>query len=128
MRHVLDASALLALIWGEPGADRVRNLLPDAAIGSVNLAETVGLLAGSGASAADIDVLVGKLPCPVIVQDRASAVQVGLMLPLTAKAGLSLGDRFCLALAREFGATAWTADRQWLVIASDVGVDVQLIR
>lgn len=56
------------------------------------------------------------------------AVEVGLMRPLTDRAGLSLGDRFCLALGRRLRAPVLTADRQWALIADDVGVKVELIR
>ena len=44
----------------------------------------------------------------------------------TRKAGLSLADRACLALALDLGATAVTADRAWAKV--DVGVEVKVIR
>ena len=39
MRHILDASALLAFLHGEPGADVVRPLLDGAGVSAVNGAE-----------------------------------------------------------------------------------------
>jgi len=44
----------------------------------------------------------------------------------TRRAGLSLVDRACLALARRLGVTADTADRDWRKV--DVGVEVVPIR
>ena len=46
----------------------------------------------------------------------------------TRTAGLSLGDRACLALAAELGAPALTADRSWTGIAEAAGVAVQVVR
>jgi PIN domain nuclease of toxin-antitoxin system len=50
------------------------------------------------------------------------------MQPITAKAGLSLGDRICLAQAKRLNATALTADRPWAIIAERLDVKVELIR
>ena len=40
-RVILDASAVLALLGNEPGAELVQRMLPDSVILSVNLAEVV---------------------------------------------------------------------------------------
>ena len=58
---VLDASALLALILGEPGGDKVQRLLTDCAVTAVNLGEVIGHFAGIGASEADIRLVLD--PC-----------------------------------------------------------------
>ena len=50
------------------------------------------------------------------------------MAQATRSAGLSLGDRLCLALAQRNGNGALTADRMWLKVAEAVGVVVELIR
>ena len=39
---VLDASALLALVLGEPGGEKVQSVLIDCAMTAVNLGEVVG--------------------------------------------------------------------------------------
>jgi PIN domain nuclease of toxin-antitoxin system len=56
----------------------------------------------------------------------ADAVEAAGLRPLTAKAGLSLGDRSCLALARRLGTPALTADQPWRGI--DLPVEVRSIR
>ena len=66
---VLDASAVLALLLGEPGADKVKAALDDAVMGVVNLAEVVSHYAKLGAARHDIDGLVAAL-----VQDVAQTI------------------------------------------------------
>ena len=67
-------------------------------------------------------------PAEVVAFDRDLAFDAGLLLPLTRAAGLSLGDRACLALARRLGARVLTGDRAWARVADAVGVEVELIR
>jgi PIN domain nuclease of toxin-antitoxin system len=125
---VLDASALIATLKNEPGADRVDAVLHGATMTTFNLAEVVGHFTKLGADRDDIDALLAGLPITYIAPDEALAIQAGLMLTVTRKAGLSLGDRFCLALARATNATALTADRAWKDLAVELGVKVELIR
>src|SRR5574337_356973 len=128
MRVVLDASALLAGLNGEPGADRVAAALDFAVMSAVNFAEVAGSLARGGNRPDDVRAILRALACTVMPADEEIAIDVGLMRPLTDRAGLSLGDRFCLALGRRLHAPVLTADRQWAMIANDVGVKVELIR
>jgi len=125
---VLDASALIATLKDEPGADRVDAVLHGATMTTFNLAEVVGHFAKLGASRDDIDALLASLPITYVAPDESLAIEAGLMLTTTLKAGLSLGDRFCLALARATNATALTADRAWKDLAVELGVEVELIR
>ena len=128
MTIVLDASALLAALLDEPGRDRVDAVISGAMMTTVNLAEVVGHFARLGAARPEIDALLAGLPITYMEPDAALAIEVGLMRPTTDQAGLSLGDRMCLALAKRAGATALTADRAWNKIAARLGVDVELIR
>jgi PIN domain nuclease of toxin-antitoxin system len=123
---VLDASAVLALLHGEPGADRVASALERACISAVNLAEVLGRLRRAGVGREDCARAVGCLPLEVVPFDRALAAEVAELEALTAGSGLSLGDRACLATARVRRQTALTADRAWLRL--DVGVRVVAIR
>lgn len=128
MRFVLDASALLAGLNAEPGADRVAATLDFAVISAVNFAEVAGSLARGGNRPDDVRAILGALACTVMPADEEMAIDVGLMRAVTDRGGLSLGDRFCLALGRRLRAPVLTADRQWALIADDVGVAVELIR
>jgi ribonuclease VapC len=125
---VIDASALLALLLAEPGHERVRAALPESAMTTVNLGEVVGHFARNGAAEAEIREVLEPLPIARVPFDEALAYEAGLLLPLTRAAGLSLGDRACLALARRLGAPALTADRSWPAIAKVAGVAIALVR
>ena len=129
---VLDASAFLALLNEEPGAETVEAALNrGAAVSTVNLSEILGKLAESGEDPADIlaglrrQGLVGPgLAIEPLTEE--DAVVVAQLREGTKAAGLSLGDRACLALARRLGVPAMTADRAWARLK--VGVAVQTIR
>jgi PIN domain nuclease of toxin-antitoxin system len=72
--------------------------------------------------------MLDGFPAEIVAPDRDLAFDAGLLFSLTGAAGLSLGDRACLALARRRAATALTADRAWARVAEAVGVEVELIR
>ncbi len=125
-RVVLDASAILALLNQEEGAERVAPFLADAVISTVNLAEVVTRLALAGMPETAIREALALLPLESVPFDAGQAIDVGLLAPTTRPSGLSLGDRACLVLARRLDATAVTADQAWVGI--DAGVAVELIR
>ena len=125
---VVDSSAVAALILEEPGADEVEYLIDGGVMSAVNLAETVSLFARRGIPAERIAELLDPLDLTVVPLDRARAHATGILAPLAASAGLSLGDRACLALARELGTPALTADRAWLQVAKALKVKVHLFR
>lgn len=111
--HVLDASALLAVMLGERGADAILEILPGAVIGAVNLAEVVAKLQERGVPDAQIDGDIAELDLPVIPFDAAQAMVAGKLRARTRSLGLSLGDRACLALALARRLPAVTTDRGW---------------
>lgn len=125
---VLDASALLALLLAEPGGDKVQAVLADAAMTTVNLAEVVGHYARNGAAEPEIRLVLDQLRVERVDFDAELAYAAGLLLPATKAAGLSLGDRACLALARRMGVKALTADRAWQELAEPLGIAVEFIR
>ncbi len=125
---VLDASALLALLLNKPGAKRVAAVLDGALLSAVNLAEIVSHYANLGAPQSDIEALLAPLPIRLVPVDTGLSYDAGMLRPLTLKGGLSLGDRYCLALARRESVVALTAERRWPEIATEAGVTVQLIR
>lgn len=124
--YVLDASAVLALLNQEPGADQVQEALSSAVISTVNLAEIVTRLTIKGMPEAEIRNVLGLLGLETMPFDEESAIQGGLLYTLMQPGGLSSGDRACLTLARNLNATALTADRAWLSL--DTGVQIRLIR
>ena len=95
---------------------------------TVNLAEVVGHYARHGASPERIAEVLGPLPVEYVAPDVTLAYDIGLLLPVTRFAGLSLGDRSCLALARRFRIPAFTAERRGADVAEAAGAEVQLIR
>lgn len=123
---VLDSSALLCVLNGEAGAERVTQVLPSAVIGAVNLAEVVTKLRERGLSVEEVDDVLGGLNLDVRPLTAAQAYATGHLRPATRTLGLSLGDPACLALAAELGASALTADQAWA--GAEAGVDVEVIR
>jgi PIN domain nuclease of toxin-antitoxin system len=123
---ILDASAVLALLQQEAGAEVVAGHLSDAAISAVNLAEVASRLVDRGMPDADIREAVSAMEIEVVSFDEELAYASAALRPLTRAQGLSLGDRACLALALTRGQPAFTADRLWA--ECDVGVEVKLIR
>ena len=124
--HVLDASALLCVMLGEPGADTVAALMSDAIIGTVNLSEVVAKLQERGVPDAVIDESLDELKLVIAPFETSHAVRAGKLRLVTRRFGLSLGDRACLALAMATGGTAITTDRAWAGLGLDV--QVQLVR
>ena len=123
---VLDSSALLCVLNGEAGAERVAEALPSAVIGAANLAEVVTKLRERGLSAEEVEEVLGGLQLDVRPFTPTQAYATGHLRPATRTLGLSLGDRACLALAAELGVAALTADQAWS--SADVGVTVEVIR
>ena len=122
----LDASALLAMLNGEPGRGVVASVLPSACISAANLAEVVTGLVNKGLSAALARQTAEDLTIRTFSLDRDQALTAGTLREVTAHLGLSLGDRCCLALALSLGLPVLTADRSWAEL--DIGIDVRLIR
>jgi ribonuclease VapC len=124
----LDASAVLAFLLAEPGKERVTEaLLAAPTMTTVNFAEvaTKYVLRGAKAQAA---TLAERLPVTLVSVDLDLALRAALMADLTRPAGLSLGDRICLALGQRTGQVVLTADRGWPGVAQAVGVRVELVR
>jgi ribonuclease VapC len=129
---VLDASALLAYLRDEPGADVVAEAIADGAvISTVNLAEVFSRSADRGADSTKLAAKLtqnGLLDGAITIKPftTADAIDTARLRPLTRDAGLSLGDRACLALARRLDTPALTADTAWQGVAH--GVELRSIR
>lgn len=129
VRYVLDASALLAYLNDEPGAHEVQRCIEQAPamMSSVNLAEVLSKCADQGMSTEDQAALSAALPLDIHPFDGAQALACAALRTPTRVAGLSLGDRCCLALAQTQGAVALTADQAWSRLVLP-GARVQQIR
>ena len=125
-KYVLDASALLALLNNEPGAQRVRDILPESVVGAVNLCETAGKLTNAGMKIDDARTSIELLHLEVISFDTDLAYKTGALIVETKKLGLSLGDRSCLALGLLLNHTVVTAEHLWSRLK--IGVTVEVIR
>lgn len=126
--YVLDASALLCLLFDEPGADRVEQVLHEAVVSAANLSEVVAKLIDCGLEGEEALADLRELDFEVVAFDRGQAEGAGLLRAITREAGLSLGDRACLALAQQKGVPALTTDRRQAEAGSAAGIDVQMIR
>lgn len=125
---VLDASAIIALLKGERGEAKVASVVAEAAVSVFNQAEVVSHFVHLGAPDEEIRAMLEALPYEVVPANAAQAWDAGALRRVTARAGLSLGDRFCLALAKQLAVPAFTADKAWKDIAADAGVKVTVIR
>ncbi|MEE4209310.1 MAG: type II toxin-antitoxin system VapC family toxin [Parvularcula sp.] len=125
---VLDASALIAMLKGEKGADKVAAAIADARICTINYAEVVTHFIHLGMPEREVDAMLDPLPMTIVPTDKALAQMAGRLRAVTAGHGLSLGDRFCLALARRDGLPAWTGDQSWKAVADAVQTKVVAIR
>ena len=123
---VLDASALLALLNRELGSEKVVAALPDAVMSSVNLSEVVAKLVDQGRAETEIRSYLDALGLVIVPFDAEMAYRSGGLRSVTKSAGLSFGDRACLALAASLDVPALTSDRAWASL--NLNVKVELIR
>jgi PIN domain nuclease of toxin-antitoxin system len=129
---LLDASAFLAYLGDEPGAEVVGDAVATgSAISTVNLAEVLSTLTAHDVEPisflqelSDRHLLGGAIKVEPFT--AADAAETARLRPLTRTAGLSLGDRACLAVARRLNTNVLTADGAWSTL--DIGIDVVVIR
>lgn len=112
MTSVLDASAILAFLLDEDGADAVeRALADDPRCGAANWSEVAQRVIGAGG---DWDLVRALLESyavrvePVVGDDAEWAAR-----RWRRGEGLSLADRLCLALGERLDARVVTADKAW---------------
>lgn len=126
--YILDASALFANFADEPGADIVSRMMPMARISVVNLAEVISKFRERGMTEAFFRERFSHSGVKVSPLSVPQAYLAASFRPLTRSAGLSLGDRCCLALTKLCGGIAVTADTAWASVADTLGVRVHLLR
>ncbi|WP_423856173.1 type II toxin-antitoxin system VapC family toxin [Acidithiobacillus ferrianus] len=130
-KSVLDASALLAYLNEEPGAEAVeKSLAVGSAIGTVNWAEVLSKAMETGIAPETLTAelekrgILGNIldVLPLTIED---SMEIARLRPLTRPFGLSLADRACLALGKRLSIPILTADRIWAEVP---GVHVTVIR
>jgi ribonuclease VapC len=123
---VLDASAVLALLHSEPGADAAEEALEHAAISTVNWSEVCQRSIAHDVDVSDLRADTEALGVQIMSFTVEDAEHAAELWSATRQIGLSLGDRACLGLARRLERPALTADRAWLDL--DLGVEIRAIR
>ncbi len=121
-KTVVDASVILAILLNEVADSSV---LKGAVVSAVNFSEVLSKMQDYGLTRTDLQVTLHLL-AGIEPFTESQANRSGELRPLTRAAGLSLGDRACLALALELGADVYTADRAWAAL--DLPCRIHLIR
>lgn len=123
--YLLDASAILALLHREPGADAVAAILPGSAVSAVNWSEVLHKAGNRGVDLEALDTDFVNLGVDILDFGRAEARETARIW-LDGQRTLSLADRACLATAFVHGIGVATADRSWARL--DLAVPVTVIR
>jgi PIN domain nuclease of toxin-antitoxin system len=126
MSRVADSSLVLAVIYREKGWEKWLELLEDANLSTVNLAEVQSKLVIAGMSGELAWEAATDSVFQVMLFDEEQARLTGDLIVRTREFGLSLGDRACLALGMVLGMPVYTADRSWERLK--VGVKIHVIR
>jgi ribonuclease VapC len=126
-RVVLDASAILAVVNGETGIEKLTpELLAVALCSTVNLAEVQTKLVSRGWSPHDAwDDATSPIREAVPFSEEHAKI-AGSLVVLTRAFGLSLGDRACLALGVAMNVPVYTAEKTWSKLK--LGIRVHVIR
>jgi PIN domain nuclease of toxin-antitoxin system len=129
---VLDASAFLAYLRDETGAEIVENALIDECyISIINWVEVLSKVVDLGESPEEIikrlrDEGLLENSLEIIACNEEDAITIAKFRPLTKSTGLSLGDRACLALGKRLNLPVLTADKVWTSLS--LGITINLIR
>jgi len=123
---VFDSSAVLAIVFDEPGSKRGLELLDGGVISAVNHSEALAKMIEKGFLASEALDGLAATTLQVIAFDKMQAEEAAYLRKTTASRGLSIGDRACLALAAARRGVAVTANRAW----ADLGLPqkIELIR
>ena len=124
---VLDSSAVLGYLQQEKGTESTLFLLERAVMSSVNLAEVRTKLIDLGDQALASGEVVLKLIRRIEPFTKEDAIAASSLRKTTSHAGLSLGDRACLALGITLGVEVYTADKAWSRLG-DIGCQIHMLR
>jgi ribonuclease VapC len=125
-RIVLDASALLAVLLQERGAEVVEQRVAGAAISTVNYSEVLKKAVEKGGTLEGAASVVRGLQMEIVPFEEWHAIETARLYPSTKENGLSMADRASLCLALDLDARLYTADKR--LAGVDVPIDFMLIR
>jgi ribonuclease VapC len=130
MLYVMDASAILALMQAEKGWEVVDDLIREqqCVASCVNIAEVGTRMIDKGLAPSQLERTLKESDIQPVDFDLEQSTLCAELRLSTKFAGLSLGDRACLALAKLMDGTAVTSDRAWLDIAKITQIKVKMIR
>lgn len=124
---ILDASALLALIHQEEGADIVKPLLKTSIMSTVNISEVLTALQRTDILPKESLASITDFIQDIVPFNIEQAQLTAELSPLTKSKGLSLGDRACIALGQKLQLPIYTADRIWGELKLE-NTEIKLIR
>jgi PIN domain nuclease of toxin-antitoxin system len=117
---------LAAVVFDEPGQERVLPHLASGVISAVNLSEVACKAIGRGAPPEATRLMLERLPLSVVPFDAEQAHLAASIYPATHGRGISLADRICLALGILLGRPVLTADRSWSKLS--LSLEIRLVR
>ena len=129
VKYIMDASAIIAVANQEPCIPELADMFLESVITTINLAEALTVIIRL--FDADPDTIWNELGNFVqhhYPLDDELTYEVVKMAPYAKKYGLSMGDRYCLALAKKLQLPVYTADRIWKETEAEFGLTVVLIR
>lgn len=129
LKYVMDASVLVAVAANEPHLSQLPEMFLESIITSVNLAEALTVLVKKFNIAPEKiwDELSNFISHHYAVDDELT-LEVVRMATWASKYGLSLGDRYCLALGKTLTLPVYTADKIWKSLESELDIKIHLIR
>jgi PIN domain nuclease of toxin-antitoxin system len=127
---LLDASAVLALLFNEVGSEVVATALLqyDCRITAPNQAEVIAKLTDRDLTHNDVKQVLSILSITVIDSTAADGEAAGYLRSVSRNLGLSLGDRLCLAAGQRLNTPVMTADPAWLGLSEALELNIICIR
>lgn len=124
---MLNASAILAFLERDDGADCVLPHIGTAIVSAANLQEVVGELVIDGLPREAIEAIVAPLRLEVRPHDVEAAHAAGEPVTATGQHGRVPGDRTGMALGMALGAPVLTAGREWAKVGVE-GLAIEMVR
>lgn len=112
---IFDASALLALINNEEGANKLEPLIGNIIMSSVNVSEVAGKVYDilGNEDEEQCKLSIEPFVHSIIEFDKTQSYLAASLKHKNKHKGLSLGDRACLAMAMQLELPVYTADKVW---------------